>query len=333
MQSLREMIPACVLFSCLGVACAETTELSSPGPRASSATRVRVAEIDLDDGVGVSKVPPQRRAPPEFEDTDPDGVRIFYDVLAEHGRWRDDERLGLVWSPARESVGDAFVPYATHGRWTHRRVPVDPQGTTVDEYVWASDLPWGWVTFHYGRWAYAADRGWSWVPGRKYAGAWVDWRIGEVGAEAAVVGFGPTPPTHVWRIAVPRLTRTRAASVPFDPHNAHVVAVPFSAFATTYAYTRARDLFADNLGARLLTGPAALAVGTTSHPAEAPRPEQLGLDPTAVPHPPVMDRGLQQAWMLATPASAIAIGRGPELGSAPRLRTWVTGGPRWVAFR
>jgi hypothetical protein len=305
-------------------ACAEPAELPPP-----ARPSVQVVAIDLDDGVGVSKLPPARRAPPEFEDTDPDGVRLFYDVLAAYGTWRDDARLGLVWTPAEGSVGEGFVPYATHGRWTHRRFPAS---IPVDEYVWTSDLPWGWVTFHYGRWAYAGDRGWSWIPGRKYAGAWVDWRTPE-GGEAAVVGWGPTPPTHIWRVSVRRLTRTRALGVPFDPNNAHLVTVPFAAFATPYTYCRATDLFAHDLGHRLLPGGAALAVASTTHPSGPPTPEQLGLDTATVPQPPTMDRGLQQAFLLATPASAIAIGRGPELGSPPRLRTWVTGGPRWAALR
>jgi hypothetical protein len=235
-------------------------------------------------------------------------------------------------------VGAAFVPYATQGRWSHRAFTSAPGSAPVDEYTWVSDLPWGWVTFHYGRWTFAGDRGWAWVPGRRYSGAWVDWRTPErAGDESAVVGWGPTPPTLLWRVSPgPAASRARSArasgeSARLDVHHAHLVAVPYAAFATPYAYVRARELFASDLGERLLYGPAALAVAHGTQPAGAPRPELLGLRTGQVPAPPALDRGLQQAWMLATPATASAVGAGPELGSAPRLRTYVTGGPHFAA--
>ncbi len=282
--------------------------------------------------VGCSTTAPIRRAPPEFDDADPSAVRLFYDVLAAYGSWNEDGRLGLVWSPSHEGVGDMFVPYATHGRWTHRSFDANTGDAPIDEYVWVSDLPWGWVTFHYGRWTYAGDRGWSWVPGRKYAGAWVDWRTPERGSEAdAVVGWGPTPPSQLWRVSPgPSASRARRSGQ-LDVREARLVAVPYAAFATPYAYVRAKDLFASDLGARLLYGPAALAVAHRTQPDGAPRPERLGLHD--VPAPPALDRGLQQAWMLATPATASAVGAGPELGAPPRLRSYVTGGPHFASAR
>jgi hypothetical protein len=292
---------------------------------------VVVRELDPD-AIGVSTSPPIRRAPPEFEDTDPDAVRLFHGVLAPFGRWTDDARLGLVWTPSRESVGSAFVPYATHGRWTHRRVPTW-SGEEVDEYIWASDLPWGWVTFHYGRWAYTGDEGWAWVPGRKYAGAWVDWRVPQEAADPdAVVGWGPMPPSHVWRMA-PLPGPSHGHGNGFDPRDVQLTTTPFAAFATPYTYARARDLFASDLASHILPGQTALAVAHATLPSSPPPPERLGLRLAEVPAPPAMDRGLQQAWMLATPANAIAIGRGPELAAPPRLRTWVAGGPRWAVLR
>jgi hypothetical protein len=292
-----------------------------------------VDDLDLEQ-VGCSTTPPIRRAPPEFEDADPSAIRLFFDVLAPYGSWVEDARLGLVWSPARAGVGEAFVPYATHGRWTHRAF--DAGGTTTDEYVWVSDLPWGWVTFHYGRWTFAGDRGWAWVPGRRYSGAWVDWRAPESGGESAVVGWGPTPPSLLWRVtpgpSASRAHARRPDGAVMDLREARFIVVPYAAFATPYAYVRARDLFATDIGSRLLYGPAALAVAHGTQPASPPRPEMLGLRTGAVPAPPTLDRGLQQAWMLATPASASAVGAGPELGPAPHLRTYVTGGPRFASF-
>ena len=297
----------------------------------------RARSLDDLEEVGCSTTPPLRRAPPEFDDADPSAVRLFLDVLAPYGAWIEDARLGLVWTPAREGVGESFVPYATHGRWTHRAFDAGT-GTPVDEYVWVSDMPWGWVTFHYGRWTFAGDRGWAWVPGRRYAGAWVDWRAPERADDpAGVVGWGPTPPSLLWRISPgPSASRARHPqkdSLPFDVRDARIVAVPYAAFATPYAYVHARELFASDIGSRLLYGAAALAVARGTHPSAAPRPELLGLRTGQVPAPPMLDRGLQQAWMLATPASASAVGAGPELGAPPRLRTYVTGGPHFASTR
>jgi hypothetical protein len=330
---------ACSLFvtvPMLLASCADTTEGASPQTPASRAAHEASAEeIDFEQ-VGCSTRPPLRRAPPEFDDADPSAVRLFFDVLGPYGAWVEDSRLGLVWSPSRESVTDKFVPYATHGRWSHRAFDAGSGAAPVDEYVWVSDLPWGWVTFHYGRWTFAGDRGWAWVPGRRYAGAWVDWRTPEHGDDpAAVVGWGPTPPSLLWRVAPgPSTSRARRAEgAPLDVQHARIVAMPYAAFATPYTYVRARELFASDLGSHLLYGLAALAVAHGTQPTAAPRPERLGLRTGDVPAPPALDRGLQQAWMLATPASASAVGAGPELGAAPRLRTFVTGGPHFASTR
>ncbi|MBN9162552.1 MAG: hypothetical protein J0I07_16435 [Myxococcales bacterium] len=317
----------------IALGCAEHVETGPP------ARTVAAIERGLEEeSIGVSTRPPVRRAPPQFDDADSDAVRLFYDVLAPYGTWRDDARLGLVWIPSPDAVGVSFVPYGTHGRWTHRALTaVNESGHgpvhEIDEWIWVSDLPWGWVTFHYGRWAYTGDRrGWAWIAGRRYAGSWVDWRAPQ-SSEDGVIGWGPTPPAHVWRISPgPRPTRARSYG-PLDPRDARLVPVPYAAFATPYTYARARDLFAPNLGAKLLAAEAALAVAYTTGPTGAPSPERLGFSPHDVPAPPVMDRGLQQAWMLATPATASAIGAGPELGPPPRLRTWVAGGMRHAVMR
>ena len=312
--------------------CADAGEAASP--RTADARAVRMIDFDTEQ-VGTTTTPPVRRPPPEFDDADASAVRLFHDVLAPHGTWRDDMQLGLVWSPATEGVGEAFVPYATHGRWSHRSFAVSG-APPIEEYVWVGDLSWGWVTFHYGRWTFAGDRGWAWVPGRRYAGAWVDWRVPAHGGDLdAVIGWGPTPPTQLWRVSPgPRSSRARGASGGLDVRDAHLSSIPYSGFSTPYAYVHVRELFADDVGARLLYGAAALAVARGTHPVhEAPRPELLGFRANDVPAPPTLDRGLQQAWMLATPASASAVGAGPELSTPPRLRTYVTGGPHYASSR
>jgi hypothetical protein len=287
------------------VGCAEN---EAPPPK-STPERPVIVETE----VGVSDHPPIRRAPPQFEDSDPEAVKIFYDVLAAYGMWTDDSRLGFVWLPSKDFIGAEFVPYATHGRWTNREV------AGVTDWVWLSDLPWGWVTFHYGRWAYTGDRGWAWIAGRRYAGAWVDWRIPPTAGKPAnahesIIGWGPTPPSFIWRL---------------PPGEERAVPTPYSAFATPYVYTRTKDLFAPNVGRKLFPAGAALSVAYTTEPGTAPRPEALGFERARVPAPPPLDRGLQQAWMLATPATASAVGQGPKLGSPPQLSTFVAGGPQY----
>lgn len=318
-----------VAFAAPLVGCAEAQEPARAPTYAHEPHQRQVIVLD-EESIGTSSTPPVRRAPPELDDRDPTSIRLFHDVLAPYGTWTDDPRLGLVWIPSRDGVGDVFVPYGTHGRWTFREVATPMSVTPAQEYTWVSDLPWGWVTFHYGRWAYTADRGWAWIAGRRYAGAWVDWRSpspAHTGADKAIVGWGPTPPSHVWQISPGAYSRSHVFEV--DPREARVVAVSFGAFATPYTYAHARDLFAPDLGSKLLSANAALSVAYKTEPSLAPNPTQLGFAPSEVPAPPMMDRGLQQAWMLATPATAAAIGKGPELGPPPRLRPWVAGGPRY----
>ncbi|MDB4947157.1 MAG: hypothetical protein JWP97_6691 [Labilithrix sp.] len=312
-----------LVVGCEGAESMPARTASAPAPRSTD---------DIDE-VGETLRAPVRRAPPEFDDSDPSAVRLFHELLAGYGAWSEDARLGLVWTPYHDSVGDEFVPYATHGRWSHRSFGTGDGEAPIEEYVWVSDLPWGWATFHFGRWTYAGERGWAWVPGRRYAGAWVDWRTPDrADAPDAVIGWGPTPPSQLWRVSPgPAAPRLRAGSL--DLREARVVAVPYAAFSTPYAYVRVRDLFAADVGSRLLYGPAALAVARGTQPGLAPRPSDLGFGLAQVPAPPTLDRGLQQAWMLATPASAMAVGAGPELGAPPRLRTYVAGGAHFASSR
>jgi hypothetical protein len=57
-------------------------------------------------------------------------------------------------------------------------------------WTWVSDEPFGWATYHYGRWAWDSQVGWLWVPGTDWAPAWVAWQQGN-----GYVGWAPLPPT------------------------------------------------------------------------------------------------------------------------------------------
>ena len=90
--------------------------------------------------------------------------QVFVDRLSPYGRWEYVPDYGRVWVPAA-AVG--WRPY-WDGHWV------------LTEWGWTfvSDDPWGWATYHYGRWGFMGGVGWFWVPGRVWGPAWVSWRYG-----------------------------------------------------------------------------------------------------------------------------------------------------------
>ncbi len=56
-------------------------------------------------------------------------------------------------------------------------------------WTWVSEEPFGWATYHYGRWVRLRRIGWVWVPGEEWAPAWVSWRTSK-----NYVGWAPLPP-------------------------------------------------------------------------------------------------------------------------------------------
>ena len=100
----------------------------------------------------------------------------FYNGLAPYGQWIQEPQYGYMWAPAVE--GD-FRPYYTNGKWV----------MTEMGNLWASEYPWGWAAFHYGRWTYDSYYGWLWIPGGSWAPAWVSWRAGD-----GVFGWAPLGP-------------------------------------------------------------------------------------------------------------------------------------------
>jgi hypothetical protein len=55
--------------------------------------------------------------------------------------------------------------------------------------MWVSDEPFGWATYHYGRWGFHWTIGWYWVPDTVWAPAWVTWRT-----SGDHVVWAPMPP-------------------------------------------------------------------------------------------------------------------------------------------
>jgi hypothetical protein len=114
--------------------------------------------------------------------------------LDEFGDWREVENYGAVWFPTAVAAG--WAPYR-YGRWAY----VAPWGWT-----WIDDASWGFTPFHYGRWVYVHNA-WGWVPGAYvarpcYSPALVAW-YGMPGVSISVsvggaVGWFPLGPGEIY---------------------------------------------------------------------------------------------------------------------------------------
>ncbi|MEO8352100.1 MAG: DUF6600 domain-containing protein [Chthoniobacteraceae bacterium] len=100
----------------------------------------------------------------------------FYDALDPYGDWVQTDRYGYVFRP--RTTGSGWRPY-TDGSWVRSEYG----------WTWRSNEPFGWATYHYGRWAQLPRTGWVWVPGSEWGPAWVSWRKSD-----DYVGWAPLPP-------------------------------------------------------------------------------------------------------------------------------------------
>ncbi len=225
-----------------------------------------------------------------YADTDPSALTDFRSVLDPYGSWVVDPTYGQVWIPDAGEVGYDFVPYQTGGRWEY----------DGNDYVWASDYSWGWVPFHYGRWVYSDVNGWVWVPGRAYAPAWVDWRVGDQGYN--YVGWAPTPPYWGWyggfAVGLSFAPSAYYSYVPsryvFDRH-IHRHVVYGNRFATVEDHTR--PLVRPSIGARPvhMRGPAPRTLGRDVRVVQVNRDQ----------------RGFTMARQYANPTTARRLGAKP----------------------
>jgi hypothetical protein len=108
---------------------------------------------------------------PDLASTD-----LFESALAPYGEWLTLNEQAFF----RPAVGARFTPYFTSGQWV----------LSEAGWVFNSELPFAWATFHYGLWWRDAERGWLWQPGTQWGPAWVEWRMG-----GGVAAWAPlTPP-------------------------------------------------------------------------------------------------------------------------------------------
>jgi hypothetical protein len=224
-----------------------------------------------------------------YADTDPSALQDFRGALSPYGSWVDDPTYGTVWVPSTSVVGNDFTPYVTDGRWAY-----DDQS----DYTWVSDYDWGWAPFHYGRWVNIDGRGWGWIPGRRYAPAWVTWRVGAPGF--GFVGWSPMVPTWGWR-------------------GGAVMSFGF-AVGPRWNYCGTGDLFAGRgLAGHILSGPRVGEAEGGTRPWEGeggrhggPPPSRVGIPPEKVPHPAPNDPGIAHAKGFGHPSTS-----GPLGGHAP----------------
>jgi hypothetical protein len=108
-----------------------------------------------------------------------DSYDVFYDQLSADGHWIFAENYGYVFQPNVAEKNPDWRPY-TNGHWE----------ATDRGWYWDTEEPFGWATYHYGRWTNIDGTGWVWTPGIDWSPAWVSWRISDNG----FVGWAPLPP-------------------------------------------------------------------------------------------------------------------------------------------
>src|SRR5438552_9681942 len=106
------------------------------------------------------------------------GYSTFYNKLESYGDWIETGDYGYVFHPRQAESSRSWRPY-TNGRWVY----------TDAGWTWISEGPFGWATYHYGRWTRLRGIGWVWVPGNQWAPAWVSWRKSN-----DYVDWAPLPP-------------------------------------------------------------------------------------------------------------------------------------------
>src|ERR1700730_2769530 len=100
----------------------------------------------------------------------------FYTKLSgDEGNWVEAGNYGYCFRPR---VSADWRPYRDgHWVWSDRG------------WYWDSNERFAWATYHYGRWANIDGTGWCWIPGNRWAPAWVSWRHSDEN-----VGWAPLPP-------------------------------------------------------------------------------------------------------------------------------------------
>ncbi|MFC2156399.1 DUF6600 domain-containing protein [Acidobacteriota bacterium] len=112
----------------------------------------------LHDGISAVPKPVLRYSP---------AIRYFAQRYSSvYGEWIWNDYAGYVWRPYYNDLypWGNWSPYH-HGRWRQ----ID------DQMFWVPNESWGWVPYHLGVWIWSKSKGWLWMPGSAFSGAWVTW--------------------------------------------------------------------------------------------------------------------------------------------------------------
>jgi hypothetical protein len=129
----------------------------------------------------------------------PAEIRHYGGTFDRYGSWEHAPGYGYVWYP-RVAVG--WQPYYDGG-WSF----VGSFGWT-----WIGAGRWTWPTHHYGRWGYGTGR-WFWIPGRRWAPAWVSWGHSPGYVSWCPLGFDNRPVFSITNINVYHSGRRHGWSV------------------------------------------------------------------------------------------------------------------------
>jgi hypothetical protein len=101
----------------------------------------------------------------------------FYSSLSPYGEWIELQDGVKAWRP--NNISPEWKPYSI-GRWSW----------TNNGWYWDSEEPFGWATYHYGRWYNDENYGWIWLPDYTWGPSWVEWRY-----DNDYIGWAPLPPS------------------------------------------------------------------------------------------------------------------------------------------
>jgi hypothetical protein len=137
----------------------------------------------------------------------------FYSQLSPYGSWIEVDYGVVVWRPTIIRVN--WMPYQM-GQWVW----------TYDGWYWDSYEPFGFITYHYGRWYFDDYYGWLWYPDYEWAPAWVEWRY-----DNDYIGWAPLNPYAVFSVSVGIYFTTTY----YTPYN-HWNYVSYRNFCDPYVY-------------------------------------------------------------------------------------------------
>lgn len=167
--------------------------------------------------------------------------RLFYDALIDYGDWVLIEPYGYLFRPRVDPV--SWEPYED-GFWA-------PTDVFDGGWVWISGEPFGWATYHYGRWFYDEFQGWVWQPGLDWGPAWVAWLMNDQYVGWAPMGAGArTPASSNARDPYLFAPVDRLGSTDLSAHVRHRADL-----GAEVADVRPVENFAERAGVRIPLGP------------------------------------------------------------------------------